>query len=51
MDISSEPVVSSEELSEDAYVSWHRLVEPRLRATLVAEFGAELGRDATSESL
>lgn len=51
MDISSEPVVTSEELSEDAYVSWHRLVEPRLRAALVAEFGAELGRDATSEAL
>jgi hypothetical protein len=51
MDISSEPVTTREELSEDAYVSWHRLVEPRLRAALVAEFGADLGRDATSEAL
>ena len=46
MDISSEPVTTREELSENAYVSWHRLVEPRLRAALVAEFGADLGRDA-----
>lgn len=51
MNISSKPVARSEALSEDAYISWHRLVEPRLRSAFVAEFGPELGRDATPEAL
>jgi RNA polymerase sigma factor (sigma-70 family) len=50
MNISSKPVVKSEALSEDAYIYWHRLVEPRLRAAFVAELGPELGRDATAEA-
>ncbi|MAT07249.1 MAG: hypothetical protein CL424_19630 [Acidimicrobiaceae bacterium] len=48
MDVSIEPVT---EVVEDEFSSWFALAEPRLRAALVAEFGADLGRDATAEAV
>ena len=50
MDTSDECVTGAEVADSDSFDGWFAETEARLRAALVAEFGAELGRDATAEA-
>lgn len=51
MNVSNEHVSRQAGTGDAAFEAWFRSTEPRLRAALVAAFGAELGRDATAEAL
>lgn len=44
-------VGESEAVDADGFVSWCKVVEPRLRLALMTAYGRERGREATAEAL
>lgn len=48
MNVSNETRADGRLCSHESFASWFVEAEPRLRAALVSEFGADLGREATA---